>query len=140
MRRKTFQYIESEVYDLHDTLKKIKLKELEIIHPFDEEQNDPGVFAGSNSVRVPGDPTGKTASLLVEERQLARMRNVTNAIVKIFNNLIEEKQKVIKLYYWDKPGKLTWEGVGEETNTSRRTAMRWRKDFIESIASELGEH
>lgn len=139
MHKDTFRYIEREVYRLHETLKEIKLIEMEILNPYQEQENDRTVIAGANSVRIPGDPTGSTASLLVEHKKLKRMREVTNAIIKVYDGLIKEKKEVIKLYYWDKPGQLTWEGVGKETNTSRRTAIRWRKGFINAIAKELGE-
>ncbi|PJH58718.1 transcriptional regulator, partial [Salmonella enterica subsp. enterica serovar Typhimurium] len=62
-----------------------------------------------------------------------------NAIIGVYNRLIDEKKEVIKLYYWDKPGQLTWDGVAHETSTSRRTAIRWRKKFIQDIADVLGE-
>lgn len=139
LRRKTFQYIESEVYNLHETLKEIELTESEVLHPFDEDPEDPTIVKGANSVRIPGDPTGRTATLLVEHKKLKRMKQVTNAILKVYNSLVDEKKEVIKLYYWDKPGELKWEGVAKETFTSRRTAIRWRNAFIQDIAKELGE-
>lgn len=139
LRRKTFQYIESEVYNLHETLKEIELTETEVLHPFDEEPDDPGLISGKNSVRIPGDPTSKTATILVENRKLKRMKQVADAVLKTYSIMMPEKQEVIRIYYWDKPGELTWEGVAKETHTSRRTAIRWREKFIYDIANELGE-
>ncbi|MFA1819019.1 transcriptional regulator [Virgibacillus oceani] len=139
LKRSTFKYIEAEVYNLHETLKEIELTESELLDPYEEEPDDPTIVKGANSVRIPGDPTGKTATLLVEHKTLQRMKQVSGAIKKVYAGLIPEKQEVIKIYYWDKPGELTWDGVAKETDTSRRTAIRWRKHFIYEIAKELGE-
>lgn len=138
LNKQTFQYLESEVYSLHDTLKEIKMIELNLMDPYDEEP-DNNVGAGTNSVRSISNPTMTKATTLVEHRTLKRMREKTEAILKVYNNLLDEKKEVIRLYYWERPGQLTWRGIAEETNTSRATALRWRKSFIYDIAKELGE-
>lgn len=126
------------MFDYYDTLKRIELKQEEILHPFNEFP-DENTGAGSNSVMTISDPTAKTGSILAEEKELKRMREIVRAIHKVYHRLIDEKKEVIKLYYWDRPGELTWDGVAQETGTSRATALRWRKGFILKVARELGE-
>lgn len=138
LKRETFKYIESEVYDLPATKKEIELRRQEILYPFDEEP-DSNNIKGAASVRTISDTTSNTATLLVEDRKLKRMEDVASAIMKVYDSLIDEKKEIIKLYYWQKPRLLTWDGVAEKTHTPKRTALRWRRSFIHDIAKELGE-
>lgn len=138
LRRETFKYIENEVYDLPATKREIDMRRQEILYPFNDEPDENDV-KGASSVRTISDTTARTASLLVEDKKLKRMEDVASAIFKVYDGLIDEKKRIIKLYYWQKPRLLTWDGVAKETNTSRSTCLRWRRKFIQDIAEELGE-
>lgn len=137
IKRRTFQYIESEVYDYHETIKEIKLIQYEILQESSTFTDDPQ--AGRSSVMNITDVTADKATRLIEHKQLRRMTEITDAIRKTYNGLLEEKKELIKLYYWDRPGELTWDGVAKELCVSRATAIRWRRKFIYEIARELGE-
>lgn len=137
LRKSTFKHVESEVYDLQETLSRIDLIRHEILHGTHRDVDSPQ--PGRNSVRAITNESEQKATLLVEHKQLRRMEKVTSAILKVYDGLIDEKQQLIKLYYWKRPGELTWDGVSKELNISRRTAIRWRKAFIYGIAKELGE-
>lgn len=135
--KRTFKYIEKEIYSLHDTLKEIKLIEYEIVHGNDVDTDSPQ--PGRTSVRTINDTTAIKATELVEHKRLKRMREKAEAILKVYNSLPEEKKRLIKLYYWDRPGELTWEGVAKELNMGRATAIRWRNSFVLRVAEEMGE-
>ena len=134
----TFRYIESEIYAYQDTLKRIDMLRYQIIHET-TNNDDENVGAGSNSVRSNHSIPEQKATSLLTDKRLQRMQEKAKAIQKVYDGLLPEKQEVIKLYYWDRPGELTWEGVATKTNTSRATALRWRKQFVCDVAKELGE-
>lgn len=135
--KRTFKYIEKEIYSLHDTLKEIKLIEYEIVHGNDIDIDSPQ--PGRTSVRTINDTTAIKATELVEHKKLKRMKEKANAILKVYNSLPEEKKRLIELYYWDRPGELTWEGIAKELNMGRATAIRWRNSFVLRVAEEMGE-
>lgn len=135
--KRTFKYIEKEIYSLHDTLKEIKLIEYEIVHGTDIDIDSPQ--PGRTSVRTINDTTAIKATELVEHKRLKRMKEKVDAILKVYNSLPEEKKRLIELYYWDRPGELTWEGVAKELNMGRATAIRWRNSFVLRVAEEMGE-
>ena len=135
--KRTFKYIEKEIYSLHDTLKEIKLIEYEIVHGNDIDTDSPQ--PGRTSVRTINDTTAIKATELVEHKRLKRMKEKVDAILKVYNSLPEEKKSLIKLYYWDRPGELTWEGIAKELNMGRATAIRWRNSFVLRVAEEMGE-
>ena len=137
LERHKFKYIEGEIYRFHDTLKEIKLIEYEILHDYSTHTDDPQ--AGRTSVRTITDTTAIKATELVEHKRLKRMKEKVDAILKVYNSLPEEKKSLIKLYYWDRPGELTWEGVAKELNMGRATAIRWRNAFVHKVAEEMGE-
>lgn len=138
LRKSTFKYIEREVYDLHDTLKRIKELEYEILNETENAGYD-DIGKGKSSVMTISDITAKKATALVEDRRLKRLREKANAILKVYDEMIDEKKKLVSLYYWERPGELTWDGVAKELHISRRTALRWREAFIYAVAEELGE-
>lgn len=137
LKKATFKYIESEVYHLQETLHEIKMLENEIIHGSSIDLDSPR--PGRNSVRNISDSTAQKATALSEHVSLKRMNEKTQAILNIYNKLIPEKKELIKLYYWERPGELTWDGVAKKLNIGKRTAIRWRKSFIYDVAKELGE-
>lgn len=136
--RETFKYIEKNIFDLPEMLQEIQFRREELLYPFDEEP-DHNDIKGRSSVMTITDTTARRASALVEDRRIRKMEEKTDAILRVYDKLIAEKKEVIKLYYWQKPRLLTWDGVAKETNTSRSTCLRWRKKFIQDIADELGE-
>lgn len=137
LKSSTFKYIENEIYSYHETLRHIELLEYELMNR--STTDDENIGAGKNSVRNTSSETERKATALLTDKRIVRLQQKVNAVEKVYNQLLPEKKEVIKLYYWDKPGELTWEGIAKETNTSRATALRWRKQFVEDVARELGE-
>src|SRR5690554_94875 len=137
LKRQTFKYIEREIYDLHDTIKEIKVIEYDIIHGNDTDIDSPQ--PGRTSARTINDTTAIKATELVEHKRPKRMKEKVNAILKVYNSLPEEKKRLIELYYWERPGELTWDGVAKELHIGRATAIRWRNAFVKRVAKEMGE-
>ena len=137
LKRQTFKYIEREIYDLHDTIKEIKVIEYDIIHGNNIDSENP--VPGRISARKASDTTAVKATELVEHKKLQRMKEKVNAILKVYNSLPEEKKRLIELYYWERPGELTWDGIAKELNMGRATAIRWRNAFVKRVAQEMGE-
>ncbi|MEV2910767.1 transcriptional regulator [Paenibacillus larvae] len=134
LRRGTFQHVESELYAYHETRKEIIRLKNEILYgstPADDN-------VGGGKSNLPGDPTGEVAVLLSSHKKLEQLERIVNAIESVHNSLPEEKQKLIRLKYWTRPQRLTWEGIAAELHVSRRTAMNWRDRVVRAIAQKIG--
>lgn len=133
----TFKKVESEWYGYYNTLKEItKLRE-SIINPYDDEP-DTNTGGGANSVRNPGDPTGKLATRLTTNKQLEYLNTVVDAIDQVYNALPDDYKKLVRYKYWSKNKLLTWDGIALELNVSKRQAMRWRNEIIQATVEVLG--
>lgn len=132
-----FKKAESEWYNYHHTLREIaKLRE-EIMNPFDEEP-DTNTGGGSNSVRIPGDPTGRMATRIMTSKQLNYLTEIIEAIERVHNALPDNYKKLVRIKYWNKSNKMTWDGISLELNVSKRQAMRWRDEIIQATVEVLG--
>lgn len=138
LRRGTFQHIESELFAYHGTRKEIERLREEILSPFAEEVNDPAVVKGKNSVRMPGDPTGRTATILLSHKKLEQLTSIAEAIESVVMRLPADKRGLVQRKYWAKPQTLTWDGIARELNIHRATALRWRDEIVWAIATKLG--
>lgn len=134
LRRGTFQHIESELYAYHETKKEILRLKNEIIHASSHHDDTVGGSRGN----LPGDPTGKTAILLVTHRRIEQLEKIVEAIEAVYEALPEGKQKLVRTKYWTKPQTLTWEGIAQKLHVSRRTAINWRDEIVFAIAERLG--
>src|SRR5690242_2916652 len=98
-----FRHVEAELYAYPDTKKEIETIRLNILHPYDEKPDDPTIVKGKNSVRIPGDPTSQTATLLATNRKLEQLERIADVISNTFDNLPAEKKRMMKLRYWTRP-------------------------------------
>lgn len=137
IRKGTFIYVEMELSNYHETRREIVRLKNEILHATPEPP-DPTIVKGKNSVRQPGDPTGRTATLMLSHRKLEQMERVVEAIEFITEGLPDEKKELIRLRYWTRPQTLTWEGIAQRLNYNRATVIRWRDDIVAGIAGRLG--
>lgn len=134
----TFKKAEAEWCNYHNTLKEIaKLRE-EIMNPFVDEPDDAGVVQGANSVRIPGDPTGRMATRLTTSRQLSYLTEIVEAIEQVYEALPESHKKLARLRYWNTNNKLTWDIIAGEIHVSRRQAIYWRDEIIQATMEVLG--
>jgi RinA family phage transcriptional activator len=138
LKKATFKHIEAEIYYFHETKKEIQRLREEILHPFDERPENINIVKGANSVKKPGDPTGRSAVQLVDNARLKQMERISNAIQKVYTESLPEHQELMRLKYWTKPQTLTWDGIADKLHVSKRQAMRWRDEIVYSIAEVLG--
>ncbi|QHT61708.1 transcriptional regulator [Paenibacillus lycopersici] len=134
IKRGTFLHVESELYAYHDTLREIvRIKNDLLQGKTSEDEN-----VGGGKSNLPGDPTGRTAILLVSHKRLEQMMNVVDAIESVVSGLPDDRQKLIQLRYWTRPQTLTWDGIAAEIPAHRATVFRWRDGIITAIAARAG--
>lgn len=133
IRKGTFQYIESELFAYHETRQEIVRLKNDLLYG----SNTPDSTGGGRS-NLPGDPTGRTGTLLVTHRRIEQLERITDAIESVYERLPADKKKFIYLRYWKRPQLLTWDGIAAELNVSRRQAFRWRDEVIWAIAEKSG--
>lgn len=134
LRRGTFQHVESELYGYHDTRKEIVKLKNEIL--YGKTSDDENVGGGRSSLT--SDPTGQTATLLASHTKLEQMEHIARSIEHVYDRLPDDKKKLVEVRYWRRPQTLNWEGIANECNVSRRTAMNWRDGIIQAIAVKAG--
>jgi len=134
LRRGTFQHVESELYAYHDTKKEIVRLKNEIL--YGSPSHDDNVGGGRGN--LPGDPTGRTATLLVAHRKIEQLERIVDAIESVVERLPPEKQRLVRIRYWSRPQRLTWDGIAAELHVSRRQAMRWRDEIVRGVAEKIG--
>ena len=132
--RGAFQHVESELYAYHDTKKEIVRLKNEILHASPVRDENVGGGRGN----LPGDPTGRTAVLMVTHRRIEQLERIVDAIEAVYERLPKEKQELVRLKYWTQPQTLTWEGIALKLHVSRRTAINWRDEIVYAIAERLG--
>lgn len=133
----TFKKTEAEWFNYHRTVKEIKLLEDAIMHPYEEEPEDPTIIKGETSVTTPGDPTAITAVRLTRHKQLNYLREIASAIETVYNELPDDHKKLVHVRYWSNKN-LDWEAIAAKVGYSRRTVIRWRDSIILATIEVLG--
>lgn len=134
-RKVTFKHAEAEWYNYYHTLKEIaKLRE-EIMSPFRDEVD--GNIGGGKS-NIPGKPTERIATRLATNKKLEYLTEIVEAIEQVYNALPDDYKKLVRLKYWNRNKRLTWEGIAGELHVNRATAMRWRDSIIQATIELLG--
>ncbi|RKO63245.1 transcriptional regulator [Caldibacillus debilis] len=130
----TFKHIEAELYAYPDTKKEIARLREEILHG---KANDDENIGGGRS-NIPGRPTERVATRLVMSKRLRNLEEVAEAIDRVYERLPEGHQKLVKLRYWGKYRRPTWDDIAGKLFISKRQAMRWRDEIVHLIADQLG--
>lgn len=133
-----FRHVEAELYAYPFRKKEIARLRDEILAPYNDEPDDKTVVKGKNSVRMPGDPTGRQAVILASHSKLLHLERVSDAIEEVYNRLPDVKRELIQVKYWTKPQRLTTIGICEKLGISERTYRRWRADILRDVAEILG--
>lgn len=133
IKKGTFKHVESELYHFHETRKEVLRLKNHILHA----SPAPDLNGGGRG-NLPGDPTGRTATLLVTHRKVAHLEETLDAIESVYQALTKDKRELIRLRYWTKPQLLTWDGVADKLHISKRQAQRWRDEIVFAIADLLG--
>ncbi|ADE87535.1 RinA transcriptional activator-like protein [Deep-sea thermophilic phage D6E] len=129
------RYVEHNLYYYHEYLRDIERLRKDIL--YGRDNNDENVGGGRSN--LPSSPTERAAIELVTHRRLEKLERVTHAIKTVYEALPDEKRKLIKLKYWTRPQRYTWDGIAEQLHITKRQAMRWRSEVIYAIAELLGE-
>lgn len=134
IRKSTFRHVESEISTFHETGREIIRLKNEIIHG--SGTTDENVGGGKSN--LPGDPTARVAVLLTSHRKLENLERIHDAIQSVYNALPEERQHLVRLKYWTKPQRLTWNGIAMKLDRNRATVIRWRDDIVQVITEKIG--
>ncbi|MGN8647902.1 transcriptional regulator [Gracilibacillus sp. HCP3S3_G5_1] len=137
LQKSTFKKIEAEWFNYHHTLREIATLREAIENPFDEDPEEVNIVKGANSVREPGDPTGRIATRLSTNKQLKYLTEITDVIKQVYDALPDDYRKMVELRYWSKQ-KITWESIASEVGVSERQARRWRNEIVKITADQLG--
>lgn len=115
--KSTFKKTEAEWFNYHKTVKEIKTLEDAIMHPYQEDPDDPTIVKGELSVSTPGDPTAITAIRLTRHRQLNYLREIASAIETVYKELPREHKRLVHVRYWSSKN-LTWDEIAKKCNVS----------------------
>lgn len=130
-----FKKAEAEWYNYHQTLKEIADLREEIMNPFKEEQDE---NVGGGKSNLSGSPTERIATRLTTHKQMNYLVEIVDAIEQVYNVLPDDYKNLIRVKYWNKNNRLTWDGIALELSVSKRQAMRWRDDIIQATVEVLG--
>jgi len=137
IRKGTVKHVEMELFDYHETVKRIKARRDELMSNTVPE----GRAVISTSEIEPlryNSSTERLGIRLASDRQLQEMERIAKAIEHVYNVCDAERKELIRIKYWAKPQKLTWEGIAAELHISRATAFRWRDEIIQALSERLG--
>jgi RinA family phage transcriptional activator len=134
LRKSAFKHVEGELFSYHDTRKELIRLRNEILYGSHVEDEN----IGGGRSNLPGDPTGRKVTTLVSHKKLQHLEMIVESIESIYDRLPEHKKRVVNLYYWTRPQTLTWEGIAQKCNISRRQALVWRDEVIYSISELIG--
>lgn len=130
------RYVEHNLYYYHEYIREIQRLRNDILYGV-KITTDENVGGGRSN--LPSSPTEQRAIELVTHRRLEKLERVTHAIKTVYDALPDEKRKLVKLKYWTRPQRYTWDGIAEQLHITKRQAMRWRSEVIYAIAELLGE-
>lgn len=134
MRRDTYRYIESEIRMFNETAREYKRRRSELL----TDQHQPDEAQSSSKPNTVSSPTERYAIRLVDDRRLARLQNVMEAIEDVYERSSDDHKKFIEMNYWQKPRARTIEGIAVELNVSVRTIYRLRNEIVYSVAKLMG--
>lgn len=121
--------IEAELYDYNLTVYKINTLKQDIIHSTPELREKVKVSSLS-------DPTATAVVKIVSSRTLGYMEQIVDSIDKIYKDLGEDKQMMVKWRYWEQPY-LEWEEIAERLYVTDRLLYVWRSEVIHRIGVHL---
>lgn len=134
MDRATYKYIEKNLFAYPDMDKRITQVRNEVMNPWNPEDEN----IGGGQSNLPGSPTERQASLLLKDKRLQKLEEMKQAIAKVYDNANVIDRKLMELYFFTRPRKLTMDGVADNICVSRATAYRSKKYIIKKVSEELG--
>ena len=132
LRSGTKKHIEAEIYDYHDTLKRIKARREELMSDPAREEGMP------SSPTLPSSTVERYATRITMDRQLQELERVASAVEHVYNICDDGRKQLIRMKYWTKPQLKSWEGIAQELHISRRQAFYWRDEIVQAVGEQLG--
>lgn len=133
LRKGIFKHVEVELSAYHETRKEMIRLRNEILYTRPSDEN-----VGGGRSSLPGDPTGRAVTAVLSNKRLQHLESIVDAIEGVYNRLPPEKQRLINVVYWTKPQMLSWDGIAQKLNVSRKTAFNWRDEVVYAIGDQLG--
>lgn len=132
LRSGTIKHIEAEIYDYHDTLKRIKVRREELMSDPSRDEGMP------SSPSLPTSTVERYATRLTMDRELQELERVASAVELVYNMCDDGRKKLIQLKYWTRPQLKSWDGIAQELHISRRQAFYWRDEVVQAVGQQLG--
>lgn len=132
LRVGTIKHIEAELFDYHDTLRRIKERREELMTDPAREEGMP------SSPTLPSSTVERYATRLTMDLQLKELERIASAVEHVYNLCDDSRKQLIRLKYWTKPQLKSWDGIALELDISRATAFRWRDEIVQAVGEKLG--
>ena len=130
-----FKYVESLLKEYVNYPKHINKRREELRFPV--KQKDENLGGGSSSFNKTA-PQEVFVIKLDQDKRLTRLEEQYLIITDVLDCLPKDEFKIIELYYLKTPRTLTWDGVAQQANCSRRRCFDVRNKVVVEIGKRLG--
>lgn len=137
LQKATFKHIEAELYQYPNTVKEIKKRRMELLHPYLEEV-DENQGQGVNSVRSISRPTERMATRLTADKRLRNLEEIAEAIESVYNDLNDKQKVFVRMRYWSGINNASPVMIAIETDVSERTVHNYKRRIVEAIGERVG--
>ncbi|MBG9783576.1 transcriptional regulator [Shouchella lehensis] len=137
LQKATFKHIEAELYQYPNTVKEIKKRRVELLHPYLEEV-DENQGGGVNSVRAISRPTERMATRLTADKRLRNLEEITEAIESVYSDLNDKQKDFVRMRYWSGRNNASPVMIAMETDVSERTVHNYKRKIVEAIGEKIG--
>lgn len=135
MASKDFKRVEQILEDYPKLDSEIKKRRLALLYPVREHDENVGGSKSQSNTSL----AENFVVTLDQDKRLSKLEEQKYITESVLSKLHENDYNVIKLYYFEKPRTLTWDGIAIATNNSRSRCFEVRKNVVEEIGRKLGE-
>lgn len=93
---------------------------------------------GGGRANIPSNPTERTVFKILNDARISYLNTWINAIEKTFTQLDAEKQRFVRLAYWECNSDVSWKEQAVRCSLTYPTLNRWRKAIILKLCEEVG--
>lgn len=133
LSRSEIQTIEKYWIEYEQYKKKLKYREWELLHPF----NEGGELVGGRSNTI-SDTTAKKAMKLTNDAFYQNLKRIILTVEDLYKELDEDMRIIVDMRYWDKDGCYEWEEIADKLYMSRHKVLRKRNILIDKTAERIG--
>lgn len=133
MASREFKQVEDILYDYPKLESEIAKRRLSIRVPHRES----GESVGGKS-NIISRPQESYVINLERDKRLKILEEHLEVATEVLETLDPSEYEVIRLYYFQRPRRYTWEGVAQKTGYSKRQCYRIRDTVVTSIGRTLG--